>query len=723
MRPLARIAFVWLIESVALLLAAAVLPGVELEGRVEAVVAVALIGVMNALIWPLLARLTLRLMVLTAGLLALVLNGALVLAVGALLPGFAVSGLGDAVLASLILTAVNLVVSGLLAIDDDGSFYNSVIRRGARRMGGAKETDEPGAFMLEIDGLSEQSLRRAIDGGHVPTIARWLEEGSHRLVPWECDLSCQTSASQAGILMGDNTDIPAFRWYDKGEGRIVVSSSAGDCAALEKRLSDGDGLLVDGGVSVGNLLSGDAPRSLFTFSTASVRNQPPKDLLGLFANPYGVARIVTLMVGELASERWWALRQRTRNELPRIKRTRKYALTRAGVTIALRDLSAATLMANLFAGTRVAYATFFGYDEVAHHSGIERGDAFRTLHDIDRQFARLERAAALAPRPYEFVVLADHGQSQGATFLQRYGLTLEEVVRGALTDPRTAGDMGPAEEARAGIGSALTEVADEEGITQRLAAGATPDDAPDTEGARAVVLASGNLGLVYLTEGDGRLTQDEIERLHPDLVPTLVAHEGVSFVRVHSEPHGPLVLGKDGSHRLRDGHVEGIDPLMPFGPNAAAHLLRHDGFEHTPDVLVNSVYDPETEEVAAFEELVGSHGGLGGPQAHPFVVIPSEWEVLGEPIVGTAALHAALKRWTASPAHVPRRAPRQRISSRDEDDEDHADDDVHDPGVGVHPVAELGHGGHRAAVEDQKAEQGEGGNQGRGSDERQRVSE
>ncbi|HYI36897.1 MAG TPA: phage holin family protein [Thermoleophilaceae bacterium] len=655
MRPVARILLVWLIEAVALVLAAAVLPGVDLDNRVEALVAVALIGVMNAVLWPLLARLTLRLMVLTAGLMTLVLNGALILATAAVLPGFAVDGLGDAVLASLILTAVNLAVSGLLAIDDDGSFYNAVIRRGARRMARPEDTAEPGVFMLEIDGLSEQTLRRAIEGGHVPTIARWLEEGSHRLVPWECDLSCQTSASQAGILLGDNTDIPAFRWYDKAEGRIVVSSSGADCAALEKRLSDGDGLLADDGVSVGNLLSGDAPRSLFTFSTASVRNKPPKDLLGLFANPYGVTRIVTLMLREMAAERWWALRQRMRDEQPRIKRTRKYALTRAGVTVALRDLSTATLMANLFAGTRVAYATFFGYDEVAHHSGIERGDAFRTLHAIDRQFARLERAAALGPRPYEFVVLADHGQSQGATFLQRYGLSLEEVVRDSLTDPHTAGDLGPAQEARAGLGSALNEVADGEGVTSRLADGATPDDAPDTGGARAVVLASGNLGLVYLTEGDGRLTQEEVERLHPDLLPTLVAHDGVSFVRVHSEADGPVVLSRDGSHRLRDGHVEGIDPLVPFGPNAAAHLLRHDDFAHTPDVLVNSLYDPDTEEVAAFEELVGSHGGLGGPQAHPFAVIPSGWEVPEEPIVGTAALHRQLKRWSAPGRPAPSR--------------------------------------------------------------------
>ena len=229
-------------------------------------------------------------------------------------------------------------------------------------------------------------------------------------------------------------------------------------------------------------------------------------------------------------------------------------------------------------------------------------------------------------------------------------------MRGALTDPHTAGDMGPAEEARAGLGSALTEVADGEGVTERLAEGAAPDEAPDTEGARAVVLASGNMGLVYLTEGDGRLTLEEVDRLHPDLVRTLVEHEGVSFVRVHTEADGPVVLGPDGSHRLRDGHVEGIDPLVPFGPNAAAHLLRHDGFEHTPDVLVNSLYDPDTEEVAAFEELVGSHGGLGGPQAHPFAVIPSAWEVPDEPIVGTAALHAALKRWS-SPGRTGRPAP------------------------------------------------------------------
>ena len=275
-----------------------------------------------------------------------------------------------------------------------------------------------------------------------------------------------------------------------------------------------------------------------------------------------------------------------------------------------------------------------------------------TLTDIDRQFARLERAAALGPRPYRFVVLSDHGQSQGATFLQRYGLTLEDVVRESLSVPSTIGLLDAAEEARAGVGAALTEVATEGGATERLARGATPEgqEAEGEDRARAVVLASGNLGLIYLTDAPERLEREDIERLHPDLLPALVEHPGISFVRVRSAQDGAVVLGRAGTHRLRDGHVEGEDPLAPFGPNAAQHILRHDGFTHSPDILVNSLYDPATGEVAAFEELVGSHGGLGGPQAHPFALMPTECGPVDGPIVGAAAMHAALKRWTGAPA-------------------------------------------------------------------------
>ena len=186
-------------------------------------------------------------------------------------------------------------------------------------------------------------------------------------------------------------------------------------------------------------------------------------------------------------------------------------------------------------------------------------------------------------------------------------------------------------------------------MTARLARRAEDGaDAPrpvEKDESGAVVLASGNLGLIYLLDRPARMMLEEIEELHPELLPALVQHPGISFLRVRSATRGPLALGARGTRRLEDGAVEGEDPLASFGPNAGAHLLRADAFTHAPDLLAMSMYDPQTEEVAAFEELVGSHGGLGGPQGHPFALVPAEWSPVGEPLVGAAAVHAALKNW------------------------------------------------------------------------------
>jgi hypothetical protein len=104
------------------------------------------------------------------------------------------------------------------------------------------------------------------------------------------------------------------------------------------------------------------------------------------------------------------------------------------------------------------------------------------------------------------------------------------------------------------------------------------------------------------------------------------------------------VLGPSGSHELRSGVVEGRDPLIPFGPHAVDDLLRHDQLPHTPDILLNSRIDAATDEVAAFEELVGCHGGLGGWQNQPVLVHPSGWTVPA-PLVGADAVHHQLVSW------------------------------------------------------------------------------
>jgi hypothetical protein len=217
----------------------------------------------------------------------------------------------------------------------------------------------------------------------------------------------------------------------------------------------------------------------------------------------------------------------------------------------------------------------------------------------------------------------------------------------------------PPDEAAAFLGASLAEAsAGDTAIskTVRLAsrrrAGDNASDETDGDGLPEIsVMASGCLGLISFPRQPGRLTLERIDELHPGLVGELAGHPGVGFVLVHSDRRGPLVIGAHGIHALDAGTVDGEDPLGPFGPHAAAHVRRTSGFPHCPDILVNSTYWEDTDEVAAFEELVGSHGGLGGSQSFPFLLYPVELEPPGEPLVGAEAVHRQLRRWLVQLGH------------------------------------------------------------------------
>src|SRR5215217_2636731 len=138
---LLRVIGVWLITAAALMLLSALLAGVEVTSFGAALVAAALIGLLNALVWPLLIRLALPLTVLTLGIGVLVLNGAVILVVAAISQGLVVSGLLSGIVVVIGLTVINTLVTSLLGIDDDDFYYRNVIKRQARRVGGAVETD------------------------------------------------------------------------------------------------------------------------------------------------------------------------------------------------------------------------------------------------------------------------------------------------------------------------------------------------------------------------------------------------------------------------------------------------------------------------------------------------------------------------------------------------------------------------------------------------------
>lgn len=661
-----RVVFVLLLDAGILLLLSELLDNFVLDGAGTALGAAALIGLLNSLVWPALVRFALPITVLTLGLGALLLNGLLVtLAIDAL-PGAEIGGVLEGTLVTIAIAAVTALVYAVFSIDEDDTWHRNVVRRQARRRKQVTESDVPGVLFLEIDGLAHEVLRRALSDGNAPTLAGWLRSGSHRLQGWETDWSSQTGACQAGLLHGSNDDMPAFRWWEKERGGAIVTNHPRDAEEIERRHSDGRGLLHADGASRANILSGDAPHSMLTMSTALRRRRPiGRDYAAYFAQPYAAARTLVLALADIARERR-AARSQVRDDVrPRIARSRSYVFARAWGTVLQRDLQVAAVIGDVLAGRPVVYTTFLAYDEVAHHSGIERYDALAVLHDLDRQIKRIARACEDAPRPYRLVILSDHGQSQGETFRDRYGETLEDLVRGACDpDSVVAAESGD-DDALSYMSAGLTEVARDDTVAARTVRAATRDRRADgavvldsetreeleeshSDGLPELsVMASGCLGLISFPREPGRLTRERIEALYPRLLPALCGHPGIGFVMVRSERDGAIAIGAGGTYFLNSDRVVGEDPLAPFGPNAADHLRRTDGFPHCADLMLNSTYWPEFGEVAAFEELVGSHGGMGGTQSFPFVMHPSELEWPDHEVVGAERVHRILRGWLA----------------------------------------------------------------------------
>jgi putative membrane protein len=673
-----RLAVLWLINVIGLWLAGLVLPGVTVTQWGAAFLFMGVIGVFNTLLWPLITRLTLRFFVFTLGFFTILLNGLMFWAASFFVTGVVFGNFGSAVLSALLVGVFNTLVASLLAIDDDAAFYRSTVERAIRHMRGtAPVKPYPGVLFLEIDGCSETIFRRALAQGIMPTMAQWEQEGSHRIVGWETDLSCQTGSAQAGILHGNNRDIPAFRWVEKeNNNRVVSANGPKDSPLIERRIDDGHGLLAVAGAARANLFSGNAADDLMVYSTlTSLSRFYRPSYYVFFVNPYNFLRTLTLCVAEVFKELWECRRQVRQNVQPRLPEQRSglYPWVRAAATIFLRDMSVYTVIDDVLQGKADAiYATFYAYDEVAHHSGIDDSDSFSVLHQLDKAFARIERAAGDAGRRYEIVVLSDHGQSKGATFKQRYNITLKDLVESLLPAAVKTHHELDTHEGWGHVGALVTEAAQTQDravskavrrVTRRRTLAGEVLVGPEyriqreeragkrvaAEEAELIVLASGNLGLIYFTAWTERMSLEQINTAFPHLLAGLVAHPGIGFVMVRSEHLGPLAIGAQGVYHLHSGRIEGENPLRAYGPRLPAHLCRTDSFAHVPDVLVNSFYDPLKDEGCAFEELIGFHGGAGGDQSHPFLFVPTLWPVdAAEPIVGAEDVYRLFKQQLAS---------------------------------------------------------------------------
>ena len=537
-----------------------------------------------------------------------------------------------------------------------------------------RHREEPGrGFVgIQIDALAFEDLERAMEGGHMPFLSRLIERNGWTLRKYPAGLPSATPAAQAAIFHGTKDRIPAFRFYEKRDRRVIIGSQTSSMQYIRDGLPDRG--VLEGGSSYVNLYDGGADRAVWTLSD---RNRRPflenlgggRILLLLFLHPIRTLRMVLVAVLEYLREERDRLVSQMRGQstyywwyLP---------FLHIGTNVVLRELQTLSVLLDLYTGVPAIYTTYNAYDEFAHHFGPSSRTAYKSLRALDRRIREIFKVINRIPgRPYDVYILSDHGQTPSVPYRIRYGETLGDTVLGAVkqgvfTMART-GEYAPPEKAVDFLVAELEEMAQTSSLPARKAGlrfsrwlrkyykifPLTAEVVRPLEEHDLVLTYSSSLAHIYYTNPPRPLRFEEI-RDHPDrraLYYFLVAHRGVGVVLtrmldgVHAESDaGRALITGDGGVEI----LTGEDPLAAYATEeverrAILHLVHLD---NAGDMVLFGAYDPEDDLQICFDDQVGAHGALGGRQFWPFLLHSPELIPDTHPIRDPLDLHPIFARY------------------------------------------------------------------------------
>ena len=552
-------------------------------------------------------------------------------------------------------------------------YYRRKYGAAARQLGRSPlegEEEQRAFVIIEIDGLAYDYLHKAMRAGYMPYLYRLVMSRSLRLTRWRCGLPSTTPASQAGILYGNNWDIPGFRWYDKVTGESIMCKLPGVVRAIQERIAAGRVGLLRGGSSYTNMFDGDARLSLFTLSALG-RHRLFENVRGLgFLILFGLSPLRLIRVVGLSLWSWLVYVVKrfvawVRSGPRKSKFTFWGPLLEISNNIIFREVTTFSVMIDIYRGMPGIYAAYTGYDEIAHHFGADSREAMRALRGIDKQIRQIDRIRQLyTQRQYDLYILSDHGMTNSLPFLWAYGQTLEQLLA-EHTGQEVESSGGPDEseglpETR--FQFLLDEIrgleerphhplpaqflrATRERLEARLFAEALDGEWDLSRRERISVRNSGSLSHVYFEVASHPMDMSEVALIYPSLLDALISHEGIGVV-VGREGDEVVLASHRGTLRIgpTEQRLEGQDPLegLTHPAWAAEQIKRVVSFPHSGDLILLGAWDGE--RVISFEEQVASHGGLGGAQDAPFLAYPPSETLEARRIENAEEVYARLAR-------------------------------------------------------------------------------
>jgi hypothetical protein len=542
---------------------------------------------------------------------------------------------------------------------------------------GRRERDERGFIVIQIDALAHEDLERAVERGYAPNLRRLIERDGWELRRYPAGLPSATPAAQAAIFFGTKRDIPAFRFYEKADRRLIIGSKPADVQYIRDRLPESG--ILDGGSGYVNIYDGGADRAIFTL--AAKQPQPFLQKMGggrvallALLHPIRMIRMVVDSIVEYVREEVVRLWGQMRGQytyyfwyLP---------FLHIGTNVVLRELQTLAVLLDIYTGAPSIYTTYNVYDEFAHHFGPGSRTAFSSVRALDRRIGEILAMLRRAPgRPYDLYILSDHGQTPSVPYRVRYDETLGDTIVNAATHGvfvmAGTGDYSiEHQDAMDFLVQELEHVSTESSLPARKAGlglgrwirrhynlfPLVAEAVKESDESRIVVTYSSSLAHVYWTQPARPLSFQEI-RDEPDyraLYYFLVAHGGIGCVitRMLDGAHveslrGRMLITPAGDAEL----LSGEDPLHGYAESAVERraIAELAAMKNSGDMILFGAYDPDTDVCICFDDQIGAHGAMGGRQSWPFLLTPRglvpEDYIIDDPL----DLHALFRRYTQPP--------------------------------------------------------------------------
>jgi len=472
-----------------------------------------------------------------------------------------------------------------------------------------------GLVVIHLDGLSHGRLELALERDHMPFVRTLIENEGYEALPYRCGVPSTTPFAQAGILYGDNSEIPSYRWWDKEAGLLVVFGSGSTFNRVADRYFAGRQPLTVGGACIAALYR----------AGATDRFGPPYEERHRPDQPDAGGRVIAAFLLNPVTLYFWIRHGglalfRIASEFLRARFSRRrtadvFVIADIYHEVVVHHLTRFALLQAMDEGLPTIYACFYTYDEASHAFGPTDPNTLRVLRHIDStiRLASAKRRGNRAGVEYEIVVLSDHGQVETIPFVTADGESLGRKIARLLPD---------------------------HAVTEHRGLAFAPDGAEPA--GRVEITYSGGLAHVYFAHVAGRLDASALQSRYPGLAEHVADLAGVGMVMVKDRDGGALMT-RDGRFPLGSPLASQTTALLERfdAPEVlAAQLRRLNSFERSGDLVVFGAYDGSKQ--VNFEDQVGGHGSVGGDQLHPFLLAKKEWGLDTAHVTNASDLYAML---------------------------------------------------------------------------------